>query len=100
MEIVGEETLVVDVFDVERTPATSWRLFFGTNWASWACCVVVQSEQSIGVVWYMDSEGCSAERTDRDSCTGVGRSSSGSVDAGRGEEEETGDVEEESGVKE
>lgn len=100
MESEGEETLVADVVDVERTTVTSWRLLFGTNWELRTCCVVVQVEQSIGVVWHMDSEGCSAERTGWDSCTGVGRSSSGSVDAGRGEEEETGDVEEESGVKE
>lgn len=47
----------------------------------------------------MDSEDCCSAGTGWDSCTGVGRSCSGSVEAGRGEEEEIGDVEEQSGVK-
>lgn len=105
MAVEGEETLVANVADLERTSVTSWRLLLGRNLKSGACCVMGEVEKRAGVVWHMDSEGCCwAEITDWDSCTGVGRSFSGSVEAqGREEEEEeeeTGDVEEESGVRE
>lgn len=98
----GEETLVVDVDDAERTTVTSWRVLFGRSWEPEAFCVVGEVEQSVGVEWHMDSEGCCwAERAGCDSCTGVGRSSSGPVEAhGRGEEGEAGGGEEDSGVKE
>lgn len=102
VENEGEETLVVDVVDAERTTVTSWRFLLGRIWESEACCIVGEVERSVGVEWHMDSEGCCwAERTGWDSCTGVERSSSGSVEAhGRGEEEETGEGEEDSGVRE
>ena len=101
MESEGEETLVADVVDKERTGATSWRLLFGRNCESRACCVVKEVGESVGVVWQMGSEDCcSSNTTGWDSCTGVGRSSSGSVETGRVDDEESGDVEVESGVAE
>ena len=102
VEDEGKETFVVDVVDVGKASGMSWRLLFGGNWVRGACWLVGEGEQRVEVVWHMDSEDCCwAEMTGWDSCTGVGRSSSGSVEAqGRGEEEETGDAEEESGVKE
>lgn len=97
VENEGEETLVADVVDVERTAVTSWRLLLERNWES--CCVVGEVEQIEGVMGHMVCEDL-AETIGWDSCTGVGSLSSGSVEAqGRGEEEETGDVEEESGAR-
>lgn len=99
VENEGEETLVAGIVDVDKTSVTSWRLLLGRNLESGAVCDVGK------VVWHMDREVCCwVESTGWDSCTGVGRSFSGSVEAqGREEEdekEEIGDAEEDGGVRE
>lgn len=102
VENEGGETLVVDAADAGKTTLISWRLLLGRNWDSGPFCVVGEVEQSVGCVRHMDREGfCWADRTGWDSCTGVGRSSSGSVEAhGSGEEEEIGGGEGDNGVRE
>lgn len=104
MENEGEVTLVADEADVERPSVTSWRLLLGRNLESGTCCVVGHLDKRACSVWHVESEECCwAERAGWDSCTGVGRSFSGSVEAeGREEEEEEEetDVVEESGARE
>lgn len=107
VENKGEETVVADTVDVLRTSVISWRLVVGRNWELGVFCVVGEVDKRTGVVWHVNSEGscrCWAERSGWDSCTGVERSCSGSVEAqGREqeeEEEETGDAEKQSGFRE